>query len=109
VSFIEDTNTISIRADNCTGSTVNQQLPCRPCGSLPQSLKFQDFIERATEASVFTNWDYLNSQQLKAVLKRLSGTCHELRIKVRFLIVFTFSSLTLFQLLNAKRHAATAG
>jgi hypothetical protein len=108
VSFAEKTNTISIRADNCTGSSASIKLPCRSCESLPQSLKFQDFIKRATEAAEFTNWDYLNSQQLKALLKKLSGACHELQTKVTILILFIFSGLTSFQLTNAKRHTATA-
>jgi hypothetical protein len=95
VSFIEKTNTIVIHADNYIGSSTGEQLPCKPCESLPQSLKFQYFIARATEASKFANWDYLNSQQLKT--------------KVRILILFIFSNLTLFQLSNAKHHAATAG
>ena len=96
VSFIEKTNTIFIRADSCTGSSTNKQFPCKPCESLPQSLKFQDFIARATEASKFANWDYLNSQQLKALLKKLSGMCLKLKTKVRILIFFIFSGLTLF-------------
>ena len=93
MSFIEETNTIFIRAENCTGSSASgEQLPCKPCEILPQSLKFQDFVKRAIEASEFTNWDYLNSRQLKALLKKLSGTCLELRTKVRIFFLFVFSS-----------------
>jgi hypothetical protein len=92
VSFVEKTNIISIRADSCIGSSANKQLPCKPCESLPQSLKFQDFIARATEASKFSNWDYLNSQQLKALLKKLSGTCQKLKTQVRILTLFIFYS-----------------
>ncbi|KIM77596.1 hypothetical protein PILCRDRAFT_91040 [Piloderma croceum F 1598] len=92
VSFIEKTNTISICADSCIGSSTDKQLPCKPCESLPQSLKFQDFIARATEASKFSNWDYLNSQQLKALLRKLSGMCQKLKTQVRIHILFTFSN-----------------
>jgi hypothetical protein len=102
VSFIEKTNTIVIRADSCIGSSTGEQLPCKPCESLPQSLKFQYFIAKATEASKFAIWDYLNSQQLKALLKKLSGMCQQLKTQVRILILFIFSNLTLFQLSNAK-------
>ncbi|KIM86980.1 hypothetical protein PILCRDRAFT_4223 [Piloderma croceum F 1598] len=93
VSFIEDTNSISIHADNCAGSSTNKKLPCRSCESLPQSLKFSDFIGQATEASKFTNCDYLDSQQLKALLEKLSDTCCELQKKLS----------------NAKSHAAITG
>ena len=90
MSFSEKTNTISIRADNCAGNSAREGLPCKPCESLPQTLKFRDFIARATEASKFVNWDYLNSQQFKALLKKLSSICHDLLTKVRMLTLFIF-------------------
>ena len=46
VAFIEDTNSIAICADNCTGSSVSQQLPCRPCESLPQTRFPVFFVEK---------------------------------------------------------------
>jgi hypothetical protein len=51
VSFIEKTNIIVIRSDNCIGSSAGRQLSCVPCESLPQSLKFLDFIARAKAGS----------------------------------------------------------
>jgi hypothetical protein len=89
VSFVEKTNIIVIHSDNCVGSASGRQLSCAPC-ERPQSLKFQDFIAWAKNAPEFTNWDYLNSQQLKALLKKLSGMCNDLQIKVRIFISLSF-------------------
>ena len=86
VSFANDGKTISIRSDKCTDNSTSEEKPCRQCEGLPLSAKFCDFVDRASNASEFTNWNYLNTQQLKAALKRFSIKCHDLETQVMFSI-----------------------
>jgi phage terminase large subunit GpA-like protein len=51
------TNTITIRADACTGDSKQHDTPCQHCGGLPSTNKFHDFVDQAltTNVSEFTN------------------------------------------------------
>ena len=82
ISFSGKHNTITIRADSCQGDSDQPEGRCRPCKSLPDSVKFCDFVQRASNASEHTQWDYLNLQQLQSLLTRAYQNCQQLRTQV---------------------------
>ena len=78
ISFDNDTNTICICADSCAHDSIGNKQLCNQCKALPYTSKFQDFVQCATDTSECTPWDYLNAQQLQALLKTLSDKCRKL-------------------------------
>jgi len=83
IAFKQASNTITIRADSCTGQSENKDLPCLRCEGMQHTPNFREFVQQAIDAAEFTNWQYLNSNQLQSLLKKLSNKCHELRNKAR--------------------------
>lgn len=85
VSFEKDKNKIYICAERCQGRSFIKGGPCGVCEHLPESPKFLEFVQRATESSEYTNWEYLNAVQLRAAMKRLMLRCTELQTQVSVL------------------------
>ena len=84
-SFNKTENKIYLRSDKCLGELSEFDLsPCVECRIIPYSSCFKDFSQRAKEAmdSEHTPWDYLTSEQLQGLAKRLVCDLKKLRTKV---------------------------
>jgi hypothetical protein len=79
IAFKQDSNTIAICADSCTGQSKCKDLPCLLCEGLQHTPNFHKFIQQAADVAEFTNWAYLNSHQLQSLLTKLSKKCHKLQ------------------------------
>ena len=86
-SFNKTENKIYLRSDKCAGELSEFDFsPCVECRMIPYSSRFKDFVQRAQEAMEYTPWDYLTSEQLQCLAKRLVCELKKLQYKVsRFL------------------------
>jgi hypothetical protein len=96
IAFSEATNSITIRARNCSSESVQDGGVCKACASLPSSGQFRDFVDRATHVLEFAHWEYLRARQLQAAMRRLSNKRRELQSKVLFIMSALLCILTHF-------------
>jgi hypothetical protein len=83
IGFDPKENKIFIRSDSCANQLFeNDEVPCTRCLLVEHSPEFRRFISRATEAKEHTPWNYLTSEQLLGLLKKMAGQLKILRIKV---------------------------
>jgi hypothetical protein len=69
IAFSKATNTITICADTCCGTSPESDTPCQHCGDLPSTTKFQNFVTCAVDISEYAHWEYLNLRQLMAAMR----------------------------------------
>ena len=82
-SFNKTENKIYLRSDKCAKELSKFDFsPCVECRMIPYSSRFKNFMERAQEAKEYTPWDYLTSEQLQRVAKRLVCDLKKLQNKV---------------------------
>jgi hypothetical protein len=83
IGFDSKANMIFIRSDNCANQLFEEdEAPCTRCLIVEHSAEFKSFISRATEAKEHTPWNYLTSEQLLGLLKKMAGQLNFLRTKV---------------------------
>ena len=93
VSFNKTENKIYLRSDKCAGDLSEFDFsPCMECRMIPYSSRFKSFMKRAQEAMENTPWDYLTSEQLQRLAKRLVCDLQKLQIKVSKFLWFKDTS-----------------
>jgi hypothetical protein len=92
-SFNKTENKIYLRSDKCAGELSEFDLsPCMECRIIPYSSRFEDFMQRAKEAMKHTPWDYLTSEQLQGLAKRLVCNLKKLRTQVSRLLCIVLAA-----------------
>jgi hypothetical protein len=85
IDFKQDSNTIAVQVDSCTGESECKDWPCLRCEGLQHTPNFRAFIQRATDASEFTNREYLSLHRFQSLLTKLLNKCRELHTQARIL------------------------